>query len=105
MENTEREDIVFVAFQFWVFGMSLVALLNESIPHIIAALLTHVLATGWSGFQLAGTKAFKASFVTLTANGACKGASLFPEYWRDRGIVEVRACPIGQRFVGPHSLR
>ena len=34
VENTKREDIAFIAFQIWLLGMSLVALLNESIPHM-----------------------------------------------------------------------
>jgi hypothetical protein len=34
LRNTKREDIAFIAFQLWVLGMSLVALLNESIPHM-----------------------------------------------------------------------
>lgn len=71
VENTKREDIAFIAFQFWLLGMSLVALLNESIPHMyvlstpqfvphavlthffsVASLLTHILATAWGGFQI-----------------------------------------------------
>jgi hypothetical protein len=43
IHNTKREDVTFLAFQTWVLGMqSLVALLNESIPHTLAA-LTHLL--------------------------------------------------------------
>ena len=34
VEDTEREDVVFICFQIWVLAMSLVALLNESIPHM-----------------------------------------------------------------------
>ena len=34
VKNTKREDIVFICFQIWVLGMSIVALLNESIPHM-----------------------------------------------------------------------
>lgn len=90
LQNTQREDIVFVLFQIWVLGMSVVALLNESVPHIVAALLTHVLATTWSAFQLADTRRFQESFLTLTVDGACKGVSLLPNYWRHRGVVEVR---------------
>ncbi|KAG8954158.1 hypothetical protein FRC04_000378 [Tulasnella sp. 424] len=89
LRDTQREDIVFVCFQFWVLGMSFVALLNESIPHIIAALLTHVLATMWSGFQLANTRSFRSSFLTLTVNGACKGVNLLPTYWMSRGGAEI----------------
>jgi hypothetical protein len=34
VDNTKREDIVFVGFSVWVLGMSLVAILNESPPHM-----------------------------------------------------------------------
>ena len=34
VENTKREDLAFIGFQVWLLGMSLVALLNESIPHV-----------------------------------------------------------------------
>ena len=34
LRNTKREDFTFLAFQIWVLGMSMVALLNESIPHM-----------------------------------------------------------------------
>ncbi|KAI0080021.1 hypothetical protein K474DRAFT_381765 [Panus rudis PR-1116 ss-1] len=87
VENTKREDIVFICFQVWVLGMSLVALLNESIPHIFASLLTHVLATAWGGFQIVHTKQFRANFIRLS-NGAC-GINLLPHYWADRAKAEI----------------
>ncbi|KAJ7042664.1 hypothetical protein C8F04DRAFT_1076686 [Mycena alexandri] len=92
LDNTKREDIVFIAFQFWVLGMSLVALLNESIPHIIASLLTHTLATGWSGFQIANTALFKKNFEEYITHGACAGPgvpSLLPNYWQQRAAAEI----------------
>lgn len=61
IHNTKREDVTFLAFQVWVLGMSIVALLNESIPHTLAALLTHILATAWSVYQLFNTKNFQVS--------------------------------------------
>jgi len=90
LDNTKREDIVFIAFQFWVLGMSIVALLNESIPHIIASLLTHMLATGWSGFQISHTANFRENFDKFITHGACNGApSLLPNYWEDRARAEI----------------
>ncbi|KAG8999505.1 hypothetical protein FRB94_006148 [Tulasnella sp. JGI-2019a] len=89
LRNTQREDVVFVFFQIWVLGMSVVAVLNESIPHTVAALLTHGLATMWAGFQLFDTSNFKKSFATLVVNGACKGITIFPTYWKLRGVVEI----------------
>lgn len=87
--NTKREDITFIAFQLWVLGMSIVAILNESIPHIIASLLTHMLATAWTGYQISHTESFKADFTRLTTNGACKPFILLPDYWRERRNAEM----------------
>ncbi|KAH8100487.1 hypothetical protein BXZ70DRAFT_1022326, partial [Cristinia sonorae] len=88
VKNTKREDIVFICFQIWVLGMSVVALLNESIPHIGATLLTHIVATAWGGFRVADTKSFRADFVRLTTNGAC-GVNLLPTYWKMRANAEI----------------
>ncbi|TCD70634.1 hypothetical protein EIP91_002353 [Steccherinum ochraceum] len=88
VKNTKREDIVFICFQIWVLGMSLVALLNESIPHIFASLLTHIVATAWGGFQMFNTQEFHSDFVRLTTNGAC-GVNLLPTYWKARANAEI----------------
>ncbi|EGO02711.1 hypothetical protein SERLA73DRAFT_47119, partial [Serpula lacrymans var. lacrymans S7.3] len=89
LRNTKREDITFIAFQFWVLGMSFVALLNESVPHTFASLLTHMLATGWAGIQLYNTAEFHSEFERLTTNGACNPIDLIPNYWSARAAAEI----------------
>jgi len=89
LNDTIRQDIVFMAFQFWVLGMSIVALLNESIPHIIASLVTHMMATAWAAFQLAHADGFASDFNRVITNGACQGVSLLPDYWHTRYQAEV----------------
>jgi hypothetical protein len=89
LDNTKREDIVFIAFQFWVLGMSIVALMNESIPHIFASLLTHIMATAWAGFQISHTANFRENFNKVITNGACKGTNLLPHYWNARKNAEI----------------
>ncbi|KAJ2930499.1 hypothetical protein H1R20_g6596, partial [Candolleomyces eurysporus] len=89
LRNTKREDIVFIAFQIWVLGMSVVAILNESIPHILASLLTHVMATAWAAFQITHTANFRSSFDRVIANGACSGTSaILPGFWQARSRAE-----------------
>ncbi|KAF9270578.1 hypothetical protein L218DRAFT_914723 [Marasmius fiardii PR-910] len=88
LDNTKREDVAFIAFQIWVLGMSIVAILNESIPHILASLLTHVLATGWSGYQINHTATFRRDFSRVITQGACQGKTLLPNFWTQRVIVE-----------------
>lgn len=88
LEDTKREDIVFITFQFWVLGMSIVAILNESIPHVIASLFTHLIATGWGAFQISHTTEFQKSFSRLVTDGVC-GINLLPTYWGPRRIAET----------------
>ncbi|KAG7099581.1 hypothetical protein E1B28_001411 [Marasmius oreades] len=88
LDNTKREDVVFIAFQIWVLGMSIVAILNESIPHIVASLLTHLLATGWSGFQINHTASFRHDFTRFISQGACAEKYLSPNFWTQRVVVE-----------------
>ncbi|KAI0670209.1 hypothetical protein C8Q78DRAFT_1039658 [Trametes maxima] len=88
VENTKREDVAFIAFQIWLLGMSLVALLNESIPHVIASMLTHILATAWGGFQIYNTEVFHKRFTNLTTEGSC-GINLLPNYWKERSNAEI----------------
>ncbi|TFK36809.1 hypothetical protein BDQ12DRAFT_685918 [Crucibulum laeve] len=94
LDNTKREDIVFIAFQFWVLGMSVVALMNESIPHIFASLLTHIMATAWASFQIGHTANFRSSFSRIVTNGACKGVSLLPNYWDTRKNAEISSLAL-----------
>lgn len=98
MGNTKREDIVFISFQFWVLGMSVVALLNESIPHIFASLTTHIMATAWGGFQLVHTAIFRRDYNTLITNGACRGVSsklpIALNYWQTRREAEISSLTL-----------
>jgi hypothetical protein len=69
--------------------MSIVALLNESIPHVAASLLTHLMATGWAANQITATHSFRSEFNRVITNGACSGVSLLPNYWERRGTAEI----------------
>ncbi|PFH54763.1 hypothetical protein AMATHDRAFT_301 [Amanita thiersii Skay4041] len=89
LRNTKREDIVFISFQFWVLGMSFVALLNESIPHVFASLLTHLMATAWAAYQISNTAEFRSHFRQIIANGSCKNIGLLPDYWSARSKAEI----------------
>lgn len=80
--------MVFIGFQVWVLGMSIVALLNESIPHIIASLATHMIATAWAGFQIVHTAGFRKDFNRVITNGACH-VNLIPDYWDARAKAEI----------------
>lgn len=54
----------------------------------IASLLTHILATGWGGFQIAQTDEFRKEFNRMTTDGAC-GINLLSSYWQSRANAEI----------------
>ncbi|KAG1773031.1 hypothetical protein EDD22DRAFT_858628 [Suillus occidentalis] len=91
LQQTEREDLTFIAFQIWVLGMSIVAVCNLSFfqDHSIASLLTHLLATGWAGYQIFNTAQFHGDFSRLSTNGACDPINLLPSYWKSRFGAEI----------------
>lgn len=67
----------------------MVALLNESIPHVVASLLTHAMSTAWAAFQISHTANFRSSFSRVITNGACAGApAILPKFWTARAMAE-----------------
>lgn len=78
-----------LGYYIWLFGLGTVAILNESIPHLSAALLSSALALVWSGVQISRTKAFQQQFNTFIKDGACNGTDLISSYWSERAKIEV----------------
>ena len=77
-------------FIFQIYDLTcLPQILNESIPHIVASLLTHMIATAWAAFQLVQTADFKADFNRLSTNGACNKVNFLPQYWKQRNDAEI----------------
>lgn len=55
----------------------------------IASLLTHLVATGWAGFQVLNTAQFRRDFAKVTTKGACCPINLLPTYWQSRSAAEI----------------
>lgn len=56
LRDARREDIITLGFQLWLFSLAIVTILNESLPHLGAALLGHILGTGSSSSMVRVTK-------------------------------------------------
>ncbi|KAL5512611.1 hypothetical protein ACEPAG_3264 [Sanghuangporus baumii] len=84
LHDAKREDISFLVYQVWLLGISLVTILNESIPHLVAALATHGMSTAWSAFQLSRTGKAARDYQTLIVNDACNGVDVIPGFWGNR---------------------
>lgn len=89
IHDATREDLVFVLFQGWLFGISLAAVFHESIPHLATALASEMLATTWSAYKVARTKSFKMDFTRILTNGYCNGVNVLPHYFAYREAIEA----------------
>ncbi|KAI5120283.1 hypothetical protein M0805_005340 [Coniferiporia weirii] len=81
LHDARREDVSFLVFQVWLLGISIVTVLNESIPHLVTVLITHGLSSAWSVYLVSRTGRFENLYNTLVVEDACSGTDLIPNYW------------------------
>ncbi|KAI5481044.1 PRELI/MSF1 domain protein [Pseudohyphozyma bogoriensis] len=79
----------FVFFEIWVLVLSLSGVLYESVPHVVAALVAHVLAFIYAAFQLHQTMSFHTEFHKSVVGSACSGTGLIPQFWDEVGKLEI----------------
>jgi len=91
--NAQREDIVLVMTQFWIFSVSFFAIVYDSIPHLVAALCFRVLATAWSMYIIWRTGDILDRFNILLSSpdSPCGVAvdTLFPGYFETRRALQI----------------
>ncbi|KAF9219364.1 hypothetical protein BS17DRAFT_761155 [Gyrodon lividus] len=84
LRDARSEDVAHIVFQLWLFTLSLVSLIDESIPHLIVVLVAQTLNTGWAGFRLHTDAAAKHTYEQLIVNGACEGVDILGGRWQDQ---------------------
>lgn len=84
LQNARSEDAVTLAFQIWLLGLSLVTILNESIPHLFAVLASHVLDTIWAGFRVKSTSGTTSLYHKFVVRDACNGVDINKTLWDAR---------------------
>ncbi|KAL4259336.1 hypothetical protein AB1N83_009788 [Pleurotus pulmonarius] len=88
LNNARREDLTFIFIQFWLFSVSVAAIMLDSIPHTLSVLFARAIATGWSGYALWRTKHNSKVFETLFIgpNTPCR-----INLWNDWSKLRVNA--------------
>lgn len=82
LNDAKREDIVTLAFQFWLFTLGVAAVLSESLPHLGAAFLGHVLSTGWAGFRIRASYKMMDLYQRAIVSDACEGTNPLGNWWQ-----------------------
>ncbi|KAF8175156.1 hypothetical protein BJ912DRAFT_822266, partial [Pholiota molesta] len=96
IQDNQREDVVTFGFELWLFVLALVTILNESIPHLVAAVLGHIFGTAWSGYRVQSMKNLRSIYQNYILPEACDNHDLLGNWWDiriDHGIpVVVMNC-------------
>jgi len=92
--NAQREDIVLVLTQFWIFCVSFFAIIYDSIPHLVAAICFRTLTTGWSMYIIWRTGDIRSRFEILlqSPDSPCANVAvdtLFPSYFQSREVLQI----------------
>lgn len=91
LRNNEREDLALVFIQFWLFVMSVIAMLHDSVPHIVAGFCARTLLTAWSACVLWRTHSKKSIYQELIGDSdtPCSVDLFNEDYFRVRNGYEI----------------
>jgi len=85
-----REDAVLIAVQFWLLGSSILAIINESAPHLLSVFVARVLLTFWSVFSLRRTDIIKSIIErAITADNNLCPFELFAAFFPTRIMYQT----------------
>ncbi|OCF61421.1 hypothetical protein L486_01069 [Kwoniella mangroviensis CBS 10435] len=96
LDNLVREETVLAAFFIWILGLAIVGLLNESIPHLLALLLSLIISMAWTTNGLRLSFKFWSTFESTTSTH-CDGINVLPSYWEKR--VGFQSAVLGSTVV------
>ncbi|KAF8622826.1 hypothetical protein AX15_006742 [Amanita polypyramis BW_CC] len=82
LNDESREDIVTLIFQFWLLSLATVAILNESLPHLGAALAGHILGTAWAGYRVRSSYRMLDIYQSQVVSGVCGGFNPLRSWWQ-----------------------
>jgi len=88
--NFRREDISWLFLQFWLLATSFIAILNGSVPHTLAVLMTRALAAGWSMYAFWRGSYFRRNLQELIGDhGTPCSLDVFSDFWAIRRGYET----------------
>ncbi|KAL1662137.1 hypothetical protein GGF50DRAFT_104471 [Schizophyllum commune] len=84
LKDSRREDFATGAFHIWLFSVAAVTILNESLPHLLASGVSHILATAWAGYRIHQTLDIRSIYYRLISasdGAACGDVDMLGPWW------------------------
>ncbi|TEB22449.1 hypothetical protein FA13DRAFT_1509574 [Coprinellus micaceus] len=89
LHDSQREDVATLFFEVWLFTLGLVAILNESLPHLGAAIFGHILGGAWSASRIQSTRNLLTIYRKSIVPGPCEGTDLLGSWWELRLVHTI----------------
>lgn len=90
LNNARREDIALICLQFWLFAISVIAVVNDSVPHLLTVLFTRTFVTGWSAYTVWRSFRDQAMLEEVFMNpGTPCSIDLFSAYFKRRIPLQI----------------
>ncbi|KAK0453003.1 uncharacterized protein EV420DRAFT_1557961 [Desarmillaria tabescens] len=90
LSNFRRENLAFVFLQFWLFGISVLAMIQDSVPHLLAGIGARILLTAWSAYAIWRTHHLSSVYKALLSDpGTPCSVDFFPTYFSTRSSLEI----------------
>ncbi|KAF4611421.1 hypothetical protein D9613_003786 [Agrocybe pediades] len=90
LQNMKREDISWICLQFYLLVISLFAILNGSVPHILAVLMTRAISAAWAIYAVYRDPLYRGNLQQLLADpGTPCSLDIFSQYWSRRQPFEI----------------
>ncbi|KAF8130320.1 hypothetical protein EV363DRAFT_246996 [Boletus edulis] len=96
--NSKSEEVICLTLGNWYFMISLIALMDESIPHLIVVLAAQFVTTGWISYRIARDIAARHTYTQMVVNGACGGFDILGGSWQYTNIFYTVGCSIAVLF-------
>jgi len=84
IHDSMAEDLFTLVFQIWLFLLSFVTILNESLPHLGAAIAGHLLVTAWAGYRIENMQKLHYHYQDLIVDQACDNVDFLGNWWDAR---------------------
>jgi len=90
LQNSRREDIVFGLLQIWLFGLSIMAMMYDSVPHVLTVFIVRLSLTAWSTYELWRTGWQQSIFYQMyEESGTPCSVNMFMDYFATRVLYEI----------------
>ncbi|TFK17462.1 hypothetical protein FA15DRAFT_326581 [Coprinopsis marcescibilis] len=84
LHDSKREDVAILFYQFWIFGLGVVTILNESLPHLWTSFAGHILGGTWAASRIQSTRNLITLYRTVMVPQRCGGFDPLGTWWEAR---------------------